>query len=249
MKNTIILFATVLASTAAVGCSKEVTSSANIRTEGIAALIDVTAENDKSSTLHVELRVGGSSSNTFVILESGDKLTAEAVTPPTGGTTMPTTETKDLQAQSEGEYEAEFATAAADTDFKVMFDRGVDTDALANTGRMPAPFEITSLPDTQPSRLEDDITVTWTPPDTDADMQIKVTGGCIFAETIDVPGDSGSFIIKKGTLESTGGDQPSTCDLKVEVTRTQVGTADPVFDKESWFKLHQVRAAKFTSKP
>ncbi len=62
----------------AIGCSKETTSSRNIKTGGIAALIDVYADSDTSAKVHVELRVGGSSSNTYVTLENGDELSATA---------------------------------------------------------------------------------------------------------------------------------------------------------------------------
>jgi hypothetical protein len=244
MKKNIILVATALSSMAMIGCSKEVTSSANIRTAGISALIDVTAEDDKNSTVHVDLRVGGSSSNTFVILESGDKLVAEAkAVGATAGTAV------DMQAQSEGEYEAEFATAAEDTEFLVKLERSVDDDALANSGKMPAPFQIVSVPDSSPSRANEDVTITWTPTDIDADMKMELSGTCIFNKSIDVAGDEGKYTIEKGTLDSTGGDMPKDCDVTVEMRRTQSGTADPIFDKESWFRLHQVRKASFTSKP
>lgn len=235
----IILFATVLASVAVGGCSRETTSSANIRTPGIAALIDVTATDSTSSTVHVELRVGGSSSNTFVNLESGDKLTASAGD-----------DVKDMRSDdTAGEYEAEFATAAAGTEFKVMFERDVDEDALGNRGTMPAPFEITGVPTTTPSRVNDDIVITWDPAESGASMELEVTGTCIFSKTIDVPGDKGTHTIAKGTLESTGGDMPKECDLEVTMTRTATGTFDTVFDDESWFRLHQVRRKSFTSKP
>jgi hypothetical protein len=183
----IILFATVLASVALGGCSRETTSSANIRTPGIAALIDVTATDSTNSTVHVELRVGGSSSNTFVNLESGDKLTASA------GDVV-----KDLRSDdAAGEYEAEFATAAAGTEFKVMFEREVDEDALGNRGTMPAPFEITGVPTTTPSRVNDDIVITWDPAESGASMEIEVTGSCIFSKPIDVPGDKGTHNYKR----------------------------------------------------
>ncbi|HZF49871.1 MAG TPA: hypothetical protein VE093_14525, partial [Polyangiaceae bacterium] len=94
MNSKIILCAALVSSAALFGCSKEVTSSNNIKTPGIAALIDVTAESESLSTVHVELRVGGSSSNTFVILESGDRLAATA-----------NESTKEMSAVAEGEHE------------------------------------------------------------------------------------------------------------------------------------------------
>jgi hypothetical protein len=52
-----------------------------------------------------------------------------------------------------------------------------------------------------------------------------------------------------GELESTGGDKPETCDLTADLTRTKKGSADTLFDPESYFRLHQRRSAKFTSNP
>jgi hypothetical protein len=236
----IILCAALVSSAALFGCSKEVTSSANIRTPGIAALIDVTANDDTNSTVHADMRVGGSSSNTFLILESGDKLSAEAA-----GTR------KDMTAQDEGQYEAEFSTAAADTEFKfkVMFERDADEDALANRGTMPAPFQIGEVPQDKPSRKDADVTLTWSPVDTASNMVVELNGTCIFNETIDVVGDEGMLVIPKGSLESTGGDMPKECEVNVTMRRSRTGTADPIFDKESWFKLHHVRTKSFVSAP
>ena len=54
------------------------TSSRNIRTAGAVALIDVTSERDKDSVVAAEMVIGGASSNTYMILEGGDELSAEA---------------------------------------------------------------------------------------------------------------------------------------------------------------------------
>lgn len=233
----IIFFATVLAACAMGGCSRETTSSANIRTAGIAALIDVTATSATLSTVHVDLVVGGSSSNTFVTLEGGDSLTARAGT-----------ESKTMQQQDAGEYEAEFSTAAAGTEFFVELDRTVDDDARGSKGTMPAPFEITGVPQNSPSRSGDDITLTWDATETGSKMLIAITGTCIFSENLEVPGETGSTTITKGTLESSSSSMPKDCVVDVEMKRTENGVADAIFDGESWFRLHQVRTAQFTSK-
>jgi hypothetical protein len=240
------LCAVLASSTALFGCSREVTSSNNIKTPGIAAIIDVTAESDSLSTVVAELRIAGSSSNAFVSLDGEDKLTATAVDP-----------SKEINASKEmvvedlaGVYEAEFPTASADTKFTVALERGEgDESARNNSGNLPAPFEIGPTPDTKPSRAEADITLTWAPVDTSADMVAELTGTCIFSETIKVVGDEGTLTITKGTLQSTGGDMPKECEITVTMKRTRVGTADSVFDPESSFELHQVRKAEFVSAP
>lgn len=237
MNSKIILCAALASSTALLGCSKEVTSSANIKTAGIAALIDVTAENDSLSTVYAELRVGGSSSNTYVDLASGDVLKASA------GDAF-----KEMLADDDG-YAAEFETAAVDTRFSVAFERADGDNATENSGTMPAPFKIGALPDTKPSRANDDFTITWDTVDTSSDMIAELSGTCIFTEKVDVVGDEGMLLIPKGSLDSTGGDMPKECDITVTLTRSRTGQADPAFDEESWFKLHQVRTASFTSAP
>ena len=232
-KSEIIFVVGVALGSMTVGCSKETTSSANIKTGGIAALMDVTATSSSASLLHVDLKVGGSSSNTYVILDNGDKLTAKAGD-----------ESKTLEAVDDGEYEAEFGTAAADTEFTVNLERPEDTSAPNNRGTMPPPFSLTA-PDTA-SRAED-LKITW---DAGSDsIELEVDGSCIFNKTIDVPGDSGSYTIDGGTLDPTDKEKAETCDLTLTMTRTRNGTADSAFDGESWFKLHQVRTAKVTSSP
>jgi len=240
MNSKIILCAALASSTALFGCSREVTSSQNIKTAGIAAIIDVTAENDELSTVVAELRIGGSSSNAFVSLDGDDKLVATA-----------DDASKDMVVEDlAGVYEAEFPTAAAGVKFSVTLERAEgDETARNNNGNMPAPFKIGPLPDTKPSRATEDITITWDTPDTSAQMVARLNGTCIFSETIDVVGDEGTLTIPKGKLQSTGGDMPTECEITVTMTRTRKGTADAAFDPESSFELHQVRKASFVSAP
>jgi hypothetical protein len=238
MNSKIILCAALASSAALFGCSKEVTSSVNIRTPGLAPIITVTAESASLATVHVDMKIAGSSSNAYVILEGGDKLVAEA-----------DGKTSDMRSESEGEYEAEFPTAAADTEFKVMLERPNDDPGLNNRGTMPAPFEIGALPETKPSRATADVTVTWSPVDTNSDMKIQVNGSCIFLETFSVPGDEGQFVIPKGKLSSTNSEKPEECEVTVTMTRSRVGTTDSIFDKESSFTLQQIRKDTFVSAP
>ncbi len=223
---------------AATGCSqKETTSSSNIRTKGIAATITVTA-NASSSEVQAILRVGGDESNTYVILENGDKLVCDA-----GG------EKKDMQAESEGVYLTSFPTNAAETEFKVMLEREEDDDALGNVATLPAPFTIGALPTNSPSRANDDLVLTWDPSGSNDDMSMKITGSCIFDKEIDIPGDSGTHTIAKGTLDSTGGSSPEACDPDIVMWRTRKGTTDANLDSESRIQALQRRTAKFASAP
>jgi hypothetical protein len=219
-----------------VGCSKETTSSRNIKTPGIAALIDVYADTATTATVHVELKVGGSDSNAYVILENGDELIA------TAGDEM-----KTLTSRDEGVYEANFSGVGADTPFTVVLNRPDDTTAADNSGSLPAPFDL-AKPTAGLSRKDDDLDVAWAPSGTDDGMDFEFDGPCIFPYSKS-PSDLGSFTVSKGSLESKGGDKPETCDISVAAQRSRSGTADPAFDPESWFHLHQRRATKFSSNP
>ena len=219
------------------GCnSKETTSSANIKTGGIAMLVDVYADTATQATVHVELRVGGSDSNTYVSLENGDELTATAGD-----------ESKVMTARDTGVYEANFTGVAAETPFNVLLARPHDTSAADNSGALPAPFDLTR-PAEDLSRENDDLEVTWAPFGTDDRMDFELHGDCIW-DYSKSPSDVGSFVIGKGSLDSKGGDKPETCDVTVDAQRSRPGTVDASFDPESWFRLHQRRSTTFRSAP
>jgi hypothetical protein len=236
MLNRLTFAPLLLVGLAAMGCSKETTSSSNIRTGGIAALIDVYADADETATVRVKLVVGGSSSNTDINLTDGDRLIA------TAGKNE-----KELEEVDSGIYEADFDGVGEDTEFVVTLERDDDQTASGNSGLLPAPFTLEE-PENNLSREDDDLTVTWAPAETGDPMKLSFDGDCIF-DYDDNSSDTGSYVAKAGELDSTGGDDPETCDIKVTVERTRKGVADSKFDRESWFKLHQRRSTTFTSKP
>jgi hypothetical protein len=237
MKTTFRVSAALAATMLVLGC-KETTSSEFIRTGGIAALIDITAEDADNSKVHVELRVGGDESNTFVILDGGDKLTASAGA----------TETKDLFSVAEGVYEGKFATGK-EVEFTVAFDRTEDEDAPNSKGTLPPPFAMTSpMSDETHSRADDNVLVTWSPvPDSAA--TIDVTGDCIFSESYSTTGALGMFTIPKADLKSTDEMKPLSCTVTVTVKCKREGKADVAYDDESHFFTYQTRSTSFTSAP
>ncbi|MDF3070430.1 MAG: hypothetical protein K0R38_6031 [Polyangiaceae bacterium] len=235
MFNRIAIASLCLVSLSSVACSKETTSSSNIKTGGIAALIDVYADNATTATVHVELKVGGSSSNAYVDLEGGDELTATAGD-----------ETKTLTARDTGIYEASFSGVGEDTEFSVTLERPDDVTATGNSGTLPAPFTLEE-PTNELSRADDELVVAWDPDSRD-DMRLELDGDCIFSFDKDVP-DTGMYIIEAGTLDSTNDDDPEACDVDVDARRTRSGEADSKFDPESYFRLHQRRKTSFVSNP
>lgn len=236
MLNRLTFTAACLVGLTAMACSKETTSSSNIRTGGIAALIDVYADTDETATVRVKLVVGGSDSNTYVDLATGDRLLATAGD-----------DEQELEEVDPGIYEAEFSGVGEDTEFQVTLEREDDETASANSGLLPAPFALEE-PESNLSRAEDDLEVTWAPAETGDPMTLNFDGDCIFDHDAE-SSDTGNYVVEAGKLDSTGGDDPETCDIKLTVERTRQGVADSKFDRESWFKLHQRRATTFTSKP
>lgn len=221
---------------ASVGCSAT-TSSRNIRTAGLVALVDVTAPNDQQSVVSTQLVIGGASSNTYVVLEGGDRLYAEA-----GG------ERRELNATSDGEYEAKFNRAEGD--FVVSLARDVDEKAPKSTGRLPPPFQITSEFGDEPlSRKKDAVQLSWTPGNSGSDVTISIEGDCIHREEFKVGGDPGSFTIKPKKITAWKSDAKKKCNVTVEIVHATRGTADPAFDSDSRFELRQVRHTRFVSGP
>ena len=213
------------------------TSSRNIRTAGLVALVDVTARDDQHATVSTSLVVGGSSSNTYVVLEGGDRLHAE-----TNG------ERRDMNATSDGEYEAKFNRAEGE--FTVGLTRDQDTSAPKSSGVLPPPFQITSdFGDAPLSRKKDDVVLTWTPGSSNAEVEISIEGDCILSEDYKVGGDPGTFTIEKRKIEAWKSDKKKKCNVTVEIVHTTLGAVDPAFDSDSRFQLRQVRRTRFVSGP
>ena len=230
-----------IAGSALLGGCKETVSSENIRTGGISMATEVTAVSSSSSHVKVTLTVGGDESNTYVVLKSGDELIAEA-----------DGDEKTMEEVSDGIYEAHFDTAEEDTEFRVRLMREDDDDATGNTGTLPAPFRITSDLGDDPISRDDDLELTWEPSGTDDDMELEVDDevgeGCIFSDTLSVPGDRGHFTLQGGDLHGTSGND-ETCEITLSLSRSREGVRDAKLDRESTFWLHQVRSTTAISAP
>lgn len=209
------------------------TSSRNIRTGGIVALIDVKSESAGSAALETELVVGGQHSNTNVLLEGGDSLSATA-----GG------QQQALGVQGKGEYGARFATS--DGEFVVSLARDVDAPAPASRGVLGPAFEIT--PPADASR-QAPLVINWTPVDPESQVEVELEGDCVIRETKTVGADTGSVTFNVGELRAWKKQANDTCAVQVEITRTRLGTTDPALDPDSRFRLSQVRRAQFSSTP
>lgn len=210
------------------------TSSRNIRTGGIVALIDVTSEAAGSASLDTELVIGGQNSNTNVVLEGADTLSATAA-----GTQQP------LTNQGTGEYGARFATS--DGEFVVSLARDVDAPAPNNRGVLGPAFDITAP--AEPVSRKAALTLSWTPVDPESQVEVEVEGDCLIRETKQAGGDTGSITFAAGELRAWKKQEGQTCAVTAEVRRTRLGSTDPALDKDSRFRLTQVRRAHFSSAP
>lgn len=235
MKMNLMLGATLAIASAVLGC-RETTSSEFVRTGGIAALIDVTADAADHSQVRVELAVGGPN-GTLVDLNKGDKLIASVGT-----------ETKDLQSVSNGVYEGTFATGK-EVEFTVNFDRVEDKDAPDSKGTLPPPFDLTKPVATDKlSRASDALVITWDQVP-NAEGTIDVSGDCIFSYTTTVSGSAGTMTVPKGTIKNLDDKKPETCTVEVDVSFKREGVIDPNFDQDGWFNTFQERKVSFTSDP
>jgi hypothetical protein len=222
----------------AFGC-KETLASRNIRTQGIAMVAVVTATSETRSRVEVDLLAGGDESNTFIELGDGDRLFVSA-----------DGEDKEMDQKSEGEFEATFDVGAEDTLFEFRLMRTDFDDATDNSGTLPAPFDITSEYDEPVSRA-DDIAIAWDP-GSDDEMELEVDDedeSCIYGDDFPVNPDDGMFIVQGGTIDSTDSDEPESCALTLELTRSRNGDTDNVLDPESRIELRQVRAVSVDSEP
>ncbi|HET9959598.1 MAG TPA: hypothetical protein VFQ61_34135 [Polyangiaceae bacterium] len=216
-------------------CSEEVEST-DVRTSGVYPVITVTADGSGSSRVDIELKVGGSSSNTRLDLEGEDNLTVTV-----GDETRRITESKN------NKYTTTFDTDAEGTEFIVAFNRGADDKSAPNSRvSLPAPFDLT-LGSSEVSRKDDVLDFTWDKAG-GPDMEWHADGDCIFPES-DTTADDGEASIGAGKLDATSSKENESCEVTLSLTRTAKGTADPAFTEGGAVKALQVRSETFQSLP
>lgn len=225
----LLLFASLVSA-----CSAS-TSSRNLRTAGVVALIDVTSQTAGQSVFDTELVIGGANSNTNVILEGGDSLSAQA-----GGQQQPMT------VAGKGEYTARFPVSEGA--FSVSLARDVDAPAPNSQGVMGLPFEITPI-DRPISRAGEALTINWSPVDPESQVEVSLEGDCLIHESRSLGGDTGQVSFAPAELRAWKSKVARTCAVAVTVKRTRTGTTDPALDTDSRFRLHQVRTTHFNSAP
>jgi hypothetical protein len=230
-------------STAALSCAcvlaacAATTSSKNVRTAALVALIDITSERPDQTVVSANMVVGGRDSNTHVVLEDGDQLVATCQG-----------EKLEMSSVGNGSYAARFARS--DGEFVIGLERTADKPAPRNVGNMPASFEITSLfGDTAFSRANDALTVTWTPGGTDSVVSIELEGDCIHSTVLEAGKDPGTFTIEAGKVTAWKSQEKESCNVALRVVQTKHGEPDPALGADSSVVLRQIRATRFVSAP
>lgn len=213
----------------------ETVESGDVRTSGVYPEIEVTADGSGNSTVRVELRVGGSSSNTYLELRGDDELEV------TVGDSK-----KSMKDSGKG-YSTSFPVDAEGTEFTIAFLRGDDDDdAPMSTVKLPAPFELT-VEETEASRKDDDLTYTWSPKGSD-NVKWEIEGDCIKQDDGSTP-DDGSNKLAAGEIETFDSDKDKSCSVQLQLAREQSGSLDEAFEKGGSIVARHVRKKTFTSTP
>jgi hypothetical protein len=203
----------------------------------LVALIDVTSEQARRALVSADIVVGGQRSNTHVVLEGSDRLIAHCED-----------EHHEMTSVGNGSYDARMGCDAGD--FVIALVRDGAPPAPRSLGRLPSVFEITSdFPDTPISRAHDTLTLTWSPSGSDAEVTIEIEGDCIRSEELQVPHDSGKYVIEPGKLTAWKSQEQEACNAALRVVRTKKGLPDPALDRDSSVVLRQIRATRFVSGP
>ena len=229
------LFAACSALSLTLGCTQSVEST-DIRTTGIYPEITVTATGSGTSKVEVQLKVGGSSSNTYLDLTGEDQLTATVA-----GTS------KVLDDTGSHTYSASFPVDEEGTEFVVSFLRGmIDDSAPVSSVGLPAPFDFGVSP-TEASRATEAIDLTWDPP-ASGNVRWNLDGDCVQHASGSTP-DDGVQALPEGSIDTFSSDRDKSCTVDIELTRSAGGNINPAFTEGGSIVARQVRTASLTSNP
>ena len=240
MKLSKTLSLTLPALLALPSCAAESVGSDDVLTDGIYAEMRAEATEDGTRAT-ATLRVGGSTSNTYVMLTGEDSLSASA-----GG------ETEDMSRQNIGDryyYTADFDANGEDTVVTFRFARSIDDGAPDSHCTLPSPMTIEAPADgSNFSRMEQDVEIAWDTSGSSQPITLSIEGDCFNHLTLSFEDDPGSHTITAGTLESSA-DPATACVATIKVSRSNNGTLDPGFGEGGSVVCTQTRTATFRSDP
>ncbi|HWN68557.1 MAG TPA: hypothetical protein VNM90_13050 [Haliangium sp.] len=220
-------------------CAESVESD-DVFTDGIYAELRAEAtENGTHAT--VTLRVGGSSSNTYVMLTGDDSLSVTA-----------NGETEEMSPQNFGDryhYTADLDATSEDTEVVFRFTRVIDDGAPDSHCILPRPMNIdVPVEGDNFSRLSDDVVITWDTSGSSRPISLSVSGDCFSGVTESFEDDPGTYTIPAGTMPSNA-DPATACVATVELSRTNGGALDPAFGEGGSVTCSQTRTITFRSDP
>jgi hypothetical protein len=218
--------------------------SADIKTAGMSAFMEVSADGTGQTRATAEIHVDNNATD-YVTLSSGDTLVASA------GSQSQTMSQNDFLGTVG--YLATFTDLDGDgTQYTIALKRTSDVSAPSSTCVMPKPFNITApTANGTFSRSGADIMVTYDTTGTQDQMTWSAGGDCVKG-MVDgtVSGDSGSFTIAKGLLVPTDASiQMMTCQAHITLTRSRPGQLDSHFGSGGNITAQQVRTVTFNSTP
>ncbi len=222
---------------AVTGCST--IQSSDLKTSGMQA--DFTVVSDGSTATEVRASLLANTT-TYVDLAAGDKLRFFA------GTREASSQVK-TNIAGIITYSSTFSGVSAGQDFRVAFERANDKSAPSSTVTLPPAAEITDPPANVSTTRSSDLTIRWNAGDGGDRIMIEADGSCIFSKKIEDLPNTGSYVLPAGSLESTGGNNPTSCTVNVEVSRVRRGTVDAAYGKGGTFNALQTRKVSISSAP
>ena len=227
-------WATLAVALGTMACSQQVDST-DVRTSGVYADMSVHASGNGKSEVQVDLRVGGSSSNTHLEIKGADKLTATV-----GAVTK-------VLSKSGNIYVTTFDGDAADTPFILAFTRGPDdTSAPNSTVTLPEPFIIAGIAQTVLRQVG--FTATWQAGTKGEPMVWVLRGDCLVAQAGSIS-DAGQMVVAASKLIAQVGQEQATCNASFCLERDRSGILDPAYGEGGVISAAQSRCAAFLSAP
>ena len=220
-----------------VGCAK--TASTDLLTHGMYAGITARATGTGTTTVTATLYVGDPINLNFVELTGDDQLVASHA-----GQDKVMNQVELLNIVS---HQAVFQGDTAGGEYLVDFQRTVDPGAPNSVATLPPAFTLAAPPATT-SRAAG-LTLTWSPATSDT-MSWSALGDCIDPASGSITPGTATLTIPGGTFKKKVGQQiADNCAVKLDVTRSTVGTLDPHYGKGGSVSGEQLREIGFTSTP
>ncbi len=243
MQKLLIIFSSLFISLFFISGCSENADSEDIRTSGIYAGMDIDATADNLVDIEVFLKVGGSGSNTYVNLTSGDTLSA------TLNDSVSTQLTKHEESGGKVIYLGSFVSSDAGVEnstIKISFERtSSDTSAPNSVVILPAaPSELTTDKNSF-DRSDENISLTWNALNTDNNLSLKYEGDCVINGSKTVV-DNGLFTFNAGTIKNSS---MQNCDVEFILSRTVNGTLDSAFGEGGYIRAKQGRSISVISSP